>query len=93
MGGGTRFKVSKRMAVTLDYHHYFGTLNENNTDPLSLGLDIETGGHVFQIVLTNSQGMREGGFIGKTNGSWLNGDIHIGFNISRVFTLDNKTRK
>ncbi|MFA5814417.1 MAG: DUF5777 family beta-barrel protein [Bacteroidales bacterium] len=59
---------------------------------LSIGFDIETGGHVFQIMLTNSQGMREGGFIGKTTGSWMKGDIHLGFNISRVFTLNSKTK-
>ncbi len=56
-------------------------------DPLSLGFDIETGGHVFQLFFTNSVAMIEKGFIGETTGNWLNGDIHFGFNISRVFTL------
>ena len=50
-------------------------------------IDLETGGHVFQIMLTNSQGMREGTFIPKTTDSWLKGGIHLGFNISRVFAL------
>jgi hypothetical protein len=56
-------------------------------DPLSLGFDIETGGHVFQLIFTNSLAMIEKGFIGETTGNWLNGDVHFGFNISRVFTL------
>jgi len=56
-------------------------------NPLSLGFDIETGGHVFQLIFTNSLGMTEKGFIGETSGSWLKGDIHFGFNISRVFML------
>lgn len=54
---------------------------------MSVGVDIETGGHVFQLMLTNTQGMREGSFIPATTGSWKNGDIHLGFNISRVFAL------
>jgi hypothetical protein len=58
-------------------------------DPLSVGFDIETGGHVFQLIFTNSLAMIEKGFIGETNGSWAKGDIHFGFNISRVFTLKN----
>lgn len=85
MGGGTRFKVSKRMAVTLDYHHYFGTLNENNTDPLSLGLDIETGGHVFQLQFSNAVGMNERAYITETTGKFFKGDIRFGFNLSRIF--------
>jgi hypothetical protein len=56
-------------------------------DPLSVGFDIETGGHVFQLIFTNSVAMIEKGFIGETTGSWGKGDIHFGFNISRVFTL------
>jgi len=73
---------------------YFYLVNADNTylsspvyNPLSVGVDIETGGHVFQLILTNSLAMIEKGFIGETTGRWMNGDIHIGFNISRVFTL------
>ena len=54
---------------------------------LSFGIDIETGGHVFQLMLTNSQGLTERTFIGQTTDSWSNGAIHFGFNISRVFTV------
>jgi hypothetical protein len=56
-------------------------------NPLSIGFDIETGGHVFQLIFTNSVAMIEKGFIGETTGNWLKGGIHFGFNISRVFTL------
>jgi len=55
---------------------------------LSLGFDIETGGHVFQLHLSNSPAMIEPAFITKTNDSWLNGDVYFGFNISRVFTFN-----
>jgi hypothetical protein len=97
MGFAGRYKLTNRLAVTGEYYYVVRPIPQRTTtkfyNPLSLGFDIETGGHVFQIVITNSQGMREGSFIGKTNGSWLNGDIHIGFNISRVFTLDSKTKR
>jgi hypothetical protein len=54
---------------------------------LSFGWDIETGGHVFQLVFTNAQTMNEPQYIGQTTGSWDNGDIYFGFNISRIFNL------
>ncbi len=53
----------------------------------SIGVDIETGGHVFQLHLTNSRDMADPQWIGRTPGSWANGDVYLGFNISRVFTL------
>ena len=54
---------------------------------LSLGVDIETGGHVFQLHVSNSLGHAEPQFITETSGSWADGGIHFGFNISRVFTI------
>lgn len=97
LGLAGRYKVANRLALTGEYYYVFRNNgapgSKNRYNPLSLGFDIETGGHVFQIMLTNSQGMREGGFIGHTTGSWLKGDIHLGFNISRVFTLNSKTKK
>jgi hypothetical protein len=90
MGGGARLKVSKRMAITLDYHHPFGTLNEVNTDPLSVGVDIETGGHVFQLQFSNATGMNERAYITQTSGDFFKGDIRFGFNLSRIFNVGKK---
>lgn len=96
MGVAGRYKLANRLAVNCEYYYVVRPIPQRTTqkmyNPLSVGFDIETGGHVFQIVMTNAQGMREGGFIGKTAGSWLKGDIHLGFNISRVFTLDSKKK-
>lgn len=96
MGVAGRYKLANRLAVNCEYYYVVRPIPQRTTqkmyNPLSVGFDIETGGHVFQIVMTNAQGMREGGFIGKTAGSWLIGDIHLGFNISRVFTLDSKKK-
>lgn len=85
MGGGARFKVSRRMALTVDYHHPFGNLNAITTDPLSVGLDIETGGHVFQLQFSNAVGMNERAYITQTTGNFFKGDIRFGFNLSRIF--------
>ncbi|MEY2938195.1 MAG: hypothetical protein RL062_784, partial [Bacteroidota bacterium] len=59
----------------------------DNTNSLSLGIDWETGGHVFQLHVTNSSSMNEKGFITETTGNWGKGDIQFGFNISRIFTI------
>jgi len=85
VGLGARHKLTSRISVNAEC---FLQLNEDkNINPLSVGVDIETGGHVFQLHLSNSAAMFERAFIHETNGSWLDGDIYFGFNISRVFTL------
>ncbi len=90
LGIGGRYKVSNRVSVNAEYFYAFRPENATITypNPLSFGVDIETGGHVFQIMLTNALAMREGGFVwGANNGFWSDGGIHLGFNISRVFSL------
>jgi hypothetical protein len=90
VGFGGRYKISARMSVNAEY---FLTIlpsvegRTNNPNSFSVGVDIETGGHVFQIMLTNSLPMIERGFIAETTEQWNDGGIHLGFNISRVFTL------
>ncbi len=90
MGGGARLKVSKRMAITLDYHHPFGNFDASITDPLSVGVDIETGGHVFQLQFSNATGMNERAYIAQTTGNFFKGDIRFGFNLSRIFKVGKK---
>lgn len=88
VGLGGRIKISNR--VTLNGEYYFrvpGTELNGYRNVLSVGVDIETGGHVFQLMLSNSRAMTERALIGQTPGNWGNGDIHFGFNISRVFTI------
>jgi Membrane bound beta barrel domain (DUF5777) len=92
MGGGMRYKVSKRIALTLDYHHPFGKLADNSTDPLSLGVDIETGGHVFQLHFSNATGMNERAYITQTTGEFFKGDIRFGFNLSRIFKVSKRKK-
>lgn len=88
MGAGGRIKLSKRVAVNLEYYYALpDLLPEGRTNSLSIGFDIETGGHVFQLHFTNSTHMIEKGFITENTGNWLDGGVHFGFNVSRVFTV------
>ncbi len=91
LGAGARLKLTSRISFNAEYYYVFvpdrAYLSTEIYNPLAVGFDIETGGHVFQIILTNSVAMRENGIIGYTTGRWIDGDIHIGFNISRVFQL------
>ena len=87
--GGARMKISKRMAITAEYDYLFPNqlVSLPHTNSLSFGWDIETGGHVFQLVFSNSVSMVEPQYIGQTTDSWSNGGIYFGFNLSRNFNL------
>ena len=87
LGFGGRYKLSNRVSFNAEYFYQFDRPMEAFTNSLSIGFDIETGGHVFQLHITNSQGMFERAFIGETSGKWSKGDIYFGFNISRAFQL------
>tara|TARA_R110000751_G_scaffold233903_4_gene335036 strand:+ start:51689 stop:52576 length:888 start_codon:yes stop_codon:yes gene_type:complete len=86
LGLGGRYKISNRVSINADYGLH---LNRNDhssfRNPLSVGVDIETGGHVFQMHFTNAQAMFEEGFIVQGQGDWSDGNFFFGFNISRVF--------
>jgi len=82
---GGRYKLTQRMALTAEYLLRANPLDQTR-NPLSLGIDIETGGHVFQFHLTNARSMADPQWMMQTPGSWSKGDIFLGFNITRVFT-------
>lgn len=91
IGIGGRQKISKRVSINAEYYYQLpGYKLPNTTNSLSLGFDIETGGHVFQVHFTNSTGMTERSFISETTGKWEKGDVLFGFNISRVFNIGSK---
>jgi len=88
LGFGTRIKISKRISINGEYYYVANSFESVNTkNSIAFGVDIETGGHIFQLVLTNSRSMIEKGFIVETTGDFLKGDIHFGFNISRAFQI------
>jgi hypothetical protein len=85
LGAGGRYKVTTRASINAEYHYAIKGLPTDHVNSLSIGMDIETGGHVFQLHVTNSQGMFERAFLTETGGRWRDGAIYFGFNLSRVF--------
>ena len=89
IGVAGRIKLSKRTSLNSEYIYVLpGQIAEQYRNSLSIGFDIETGGHVFQLHFTNSTSMIEKGFVAETVGNWADGDIHFGFNISRTFSVN-----
>lgn len=83
---GGRYKLGKRWSFNLEYGaHLNRSKNSLYNNPLSIGFDLETGGHVFQLHFTNSQFMNANGVLGNSTGDWSDGDFYFGFNISRSF--------
>ena len=92
-GIGGRMKLTKRTSLNGEYNYVFpNQIDDTYTNNLSFSFDLETGGHVFQLLFTNSFGMTERQFITETTGKWGNGDIHFGFNISRTFSFGKKNK-
>ncbi|HUR12073.1 MAG TPA: DUF5777 family beta-barrel protein [Flavitalea sp.] len=88
VGIGGRYKFSNRMAFVVDYFYVTNKpTSEKFHNPLSVGIDIETGGHVFQLHFSNANGMNERAFIAETRSDWGSGDIMFGFNLSRLFHI------
>ena len=86
LGIGGRVKLPQRVSLNAEYYYrYDAPENPDLFNSLAIGFDIETGGHVFQLHFTNSRTMIERGFITETTGDYFGGDIHFGFNVSRVF--------
>ena len=86
IGFGGRYKFAKRWSLNMDYAaHLNRAPNSLYKNPLSIGFDLETGGHVFQMHFTSSQAIDEAGYLGRTTGDWTKGDIFFGFNLARVF--------
>ncbi len=86
VGLGSRIKLSKRVSFNSEYYYAFDeskSINARNS--LAFGVDIETGGHVFQLIVSNAITMIEKSFITETTDNFFGGDIHLGFNISRTF--------
>lgn len=91
LGIGARLKLTKRTAFVVDYHPILSGREPGTKDPLSVGFDIETGGHVFQLHFSNSTGMNEKAFLTGTTSDFWKGDIRFGFNLSRVFQVKKKS--
>ena len=89
LGIGGRAKLTRRMSLNAEYHilQSDAVVSQNAYNSFSLGADLETGGHVFQLIFTNSPGMTGPYYLAKTTGQWGEGDIFFGFNITRIFNF------
>lgn len=94
LGGGGRYKLSKRFSLNAEYYCVLSKYTaQHYVNAVALGVDIETGGHIFQLNLTNSPGMIEKQFIAETSNKVFDGGIYFGFNINRNFTVKQRRRK
>ncbi|RPD40038.1 DUF5777 family beta-barrel protein [Chitinophaga barathri] len=96
LGMGGRLRFSKRVALVVDYFvpfrdeeskDYYETRGIKFYNSLGVGVEIETGGHVFHMNFTNSTAVLENQFIPETVTTWTQGQFRWGFNISRRFSL------
>jgi hypothetical protein len=87
LGIATRLRLTSMTHLNLEYIHAVTDDGIENTSPLSVGFDIETGGHVFQLFFSNTQGIFDRAYLVNTRGTWGNGDVYFGFTITRVFYL------
>ena len=86
IGAGGRYKLSKRLSLNAEYYYNVNKPSGSNfVNPLSVGMDIDTGGHVFQLIFSNSQPSTEAGYITNGSGDWMKGNFYFGFNLYRVF--------
>ncbi|MCF8272714.1 MAG: DUF5777 family beta-barrel protein [Flavobacteriaceae bacterium] len=86
LGFGGRYKLTKRWSINADYGWHLNRVSDSPfKNPLSIGFDLETGGHVFQLHFSNAQAMNTNGFLSQGSGDWSTGDIFFGFNLSRTF--------
>ncbi|UOQ69490.1 DUF5777 family beta-barrel protein [Hymenobacter volaticus] len=91
LGFGGRQKLTKRTSLNAEYYYLLPAGKPTGVrNALALGVDLETGGHVFQLHVTNSQGMIEKFFVSGTRGNFFNGDLYFGFNVNRNFTIRPK---
>ena len=86
VGFGGRYKLGKRWSLNTEYGvHLNRSENSLYKNPFSIGVDLETGGHVFQLLFTNSQSMNTNGVFGTSTGEWGESDVYFGFNLARSF--------
>lgn len=92
-----RLKLTKRMGIVVDYFHTFSSFRQNSVSPafydgLGVGIEIETGGHVFTMFLTNAQAISEINYLNDTESNWTKGQYRLGFTISRIFDFNKKQK-
>ncbi len=90
-GFAARVQLTKVMGLIVDYTFPLSAYRSDSENgyhnPLGIGLEFDTGGHVFQLNFTNATGIMETDYIPNTQSSWAEGQFRMGFTISRLFNL------
>jgi len=92
LSGTGVLRISKHMGIIVDYAHPFSSFRQHNSnfsDPLGFGIQMETGGHVFTINVTNARAIDEINYLNDTESKFSKGQYRIGFTISRVFDFNH----
>jgi hypothetical protein len=87
LGMASRVALTKTLDLTMEYYAALVKPDPVIKNPLTLGIEIDTGGHLFQLIVGNAQGMIDKAVLLNTTGTWQNGDIYFGFNLVRVYYL------
>ena len=87
LGIGGRIKMTRRTSINFDTFFPIGKRGERYKQGWGIGYDIETGGHVFQLMVTNARGSFESEYIENASGAFEDLNLYLGFNISRAFYL------
>ncbi|MEI7978867.1 MAG: DUF5777 family beta-barrel protein [Bacteroidota bacterium] len=99
LGLAGSFKITRSTRLNIEYYPRLNGRNEKTksgvdySDYIGIGFDIETGGHVFQLMFSNSTYMYEQGFVTETTGKWSDFGVRLGFNLSRTFSFDDHSKK
>ena len=95
LGATARLKLTNHMGLIIDYAHPFSSFRTTGNgfyDPLGVGIEIETGGHVFTINVTNARAVSEINYLNDTQSDFTKGQFRIGFTISRMFDFNSRKR-
>jgi hypothetical protein len=90
IGVGARYKLTKSLSINTEYFHRLNAPDDFYKNCVGLGIDIETGGHIFQLIFSNTSGMVDRTYLGNTDGDIARGDINFGFNLTRTFQAGKK---
>ena len=96
MSATARFKLTNHMGLILDYAHPFSSFRTGAngfSDPFGFGLEMETGGHVFTINVTNARAIQEINYLSNTKSDYSRGQYRIGFTISRMFDFNRRKKQ
>ncbi|WP_457129592.1 DUF5777 family beta-barrel protein [Mucilaginibacter sp. HD30] len=99
LGAAARLKLTKRMGIVVDYAHSFSSFRTNSPapdkfyDPLGVGIEVETGGHVFTINFSNAKAISQTNYLSDTRSDFSKGEFRLGFTISRIFDLSGHKSK